>query len=137
MLIVLFAYYNGDLKKTLTPATVYNSAELLTGAPIISPKVKQHILYGDRTGGGHKYGMNKPCKSEFPKSWNDDKIISNIKRVASNDNAKWKEQHNGYYVSEIMEEGVKIRVVLGDKKRNIITAYPVETKRNPCPANDN
>lgn len=46
----------------------------------------QHILYGDMRGGGHKFGVGKPCKSEFPQGWDDDKIIDVTRKIAANDN---------------------------------------------------
>lgn len=97
-----------------------------------------HILYGDRSGGGHLYGIGKPCKSEFPKGWRAEKVLANIQTAAANDNADWQEQENGYFVAEAPVDGVKIRVVLSRDRKTVITAYPVNVKRNPCPAaNDN
>jgi hypothetical protein len=117
----------GDYLATLTPVD-------------ISPQREQHILYGDATGGGHKFGVGKPCKSEFPQDWNDDKIIGTIERIAANDNLFWKEQDNGYYAAEQSVEGVKIRVILDKQRDDVVTGYPVNRKRNRCgpaPANDN
>lgn len=107
----------------------------------IPPRREAHILYGDASGGGHKAGIGKPCKSEFPADWNDDKIIGTIGRIAANDNLFWKEEPNGYYTAEQSIEGVRIRVVLDKEKDDVVTGYPVNVKRNPCPArtpaNDN
>lgn len=98
----------------------------------------EHILYGDQTGGGHKHGVNKPCKSEFPASWSDQKIIETVNTIAANDNTNWKQQENGYMVSDTKIENFKIRVVLDPEEPEIITAYPTNVRRNPCtPANDN
>ena len=104
----------------------------------IPPSRIYHILYGDAEGGGHKYGTNKPCKSEFPASWDDAKIISTIEKIAANDNNKWIKQKNGYYVHEENEGKIRIRVVMSRNKKYVVTAYPVNVPRNPCPAaNDN
>lgn len=103
----------------------------------ISQQRIDHILYGDDRGGGHKQGVGKPCKSEFPADWDDTQIIETTKRVAANDNLDWRREDNGYYVGEEMVEGVKVRVVLGPEKRRVITSYPTNVARNPCPANDN
>ena len=106
---------------------------------ILSPGSINHILHGDGVHGGHKHGTGTPCKSEFPASWDDDKIISVTKRIAANDNLLWEKQRNGYHVSEFWVEGVNVRVVLGPFKERVITSYPTNVPRNPCPkpANDN
>ena len=100
---------------------------------IISEDREQHILYGDGRSGGHLHGTGTPCKSEFPESWNADKIIEVTREIAANDNLPWELQDNGYYVSESYEGEVRVRVVKGPQKRRVITAYPVNVKRNPCP----
>ncbi|MCB1783784.1 MAG: EndoU domain-containing protein [Alphaproteobacteria bacterium] len=107
------------------------------GDPVLSQKAVQHILYGDARGGGHKYGQNAPCKSEFPASWDEVRIKATVQKLAANDNADWARQANGYFVSEQMDSGVKVRVVLNRAKDEVVTAYPVNVPRNPCPANDN
>lgn len=119
-----------------------NSGEYLaTLTPVdISAAREKHILYGDATGGGHKFGAGKPCKSEFPQDWDDTKIIGTIERIAANDNLFWKEEPNGYHSAEQSVDGVRIRVVLDKQKDDVVTGYPVNRKRNPCgpaPANDN
>jgi hypothetical protein len=123
----------------LATAAQENQADINISAPILTEKRKQHILYGDHTGGGHLYGQKKACKSEFPKSWSEDKIISTVKTMAANDHAAWRQSNrNGNWVSHHEKEGLRIRIVLDDERREIITAYPINVKRNPCPAaNDN
>jgi|GEM_PF-2406504 len=105
----------------------------------ISPQRREHILHGDATGGGHMHGANKPCKSEFPEHWNEDTIIKEVELIAANDNLAWQQQRNGYYVTEQKVGTVKVRVVKGRNGKDVITAYPTNVKRNPCPrhANDN
>ena len=107
----------------------------------ISTKRETHILYGDKSGGGHFFGVGKPCKSEFPKDWDKSDILQTVKILATNDNLNWKQQKNGYYVAEDTIDGLRIRVVLDEEKDDVITAYPVNVSRNPCPtqkpANDN
>lgn len=104
----------------------------------LSEKRIQHILYGDGTGGGHRHGANKPCKSEFPASWSDEKIIETVKQIAANDNTDWTMQDNGNAVADTKIENLKIRVVMNPETAEIITAYPTNVRRNPCtPANDN
>ena len=99
----------------------------------LSAQRREHILFGDETGGGHKHGVGKPCKSEFPETWDNEKIIETTKRIASNDNARWRQEDNGYFVTEQIQDDVKVRVVLDGQKRNIITSYPINVPRNPCP----
>jgi hypothetical protein len=109
----------------------------------ITDAQRTHILKGDDVdGGGHLYGTNKPCKSEFPESWDADKVIREITLIAANDNVKWKKESNGYYIGEAMaDDGVKIRVVRDRQNKMVVTAYPLNMPRNPCPrqtpANDN
>lgn len=118
----------GDYLATLTPVD-------------ISPQREKHILYGDATGGGHRHGVGKPCKSEFPADWDDARIIDTIERLAANDNLFWKQEPNGYHTAEQSVDGVRIRVVMDKHKAQVITGYPVDVRRNPCPtrapANDN
>lgn len=103
-------------------------------APRLSQQRIQHILYGDHSGGGHKFGANIPCKSEFPSNWTDQDIIETVKTLAANDNAGWKKQNNGYYTAEQnTQDGTRVRIVLDREGDDIITAYPVNTRRNACP----
>ncbi len=118
-------------------ATYVAPSEIKNRDIALSERRAQHILYGDERGGGHMFGTGAPCKSEFPADWGSHRILEATKQIAANDNLDWERQGNGYYVAEKLEDGVKIRVVLDGQKRNIITSYPTNTKRNPCPANDN
>lgn len=107
----------------------------------VSEQARTHILYGDKRGGGHKAGIGKPCKSEFPATWADDDIIDTIRIMAANDNLKWRKQENGYYITEDSIDGIRVRVVLDRERDDVVTAYPLNVKRNACPArkpaNDN
>lgn len=105
--------------------------------PVITGLRRTHILYGDQSGGGHLHGTGKPCKSEFPAHWSADKIIDTTLRAAANDNIPWRQQENGYYVADVMAEDVRLRIVLNSDKSEVVTAYPINVQRNPCPANDN
>lgn len=99
---------------------------------ILTQQAKQHILHGNHTGGGHLYGAGKPCKSEFPKDWDINKVINTVTRQASNDNINWRQEDNGYHVSEKNHGNVRVRVVMDDDRSHIITAYPTNQPRNPC-----
>jgi hypothetical protein len=51
----------------------------------VSPERREHILDGDADGnggGGHRHGVGKPGKTEFPASWDDKKIIDALLDVA-------------------------------------------------------
>lgn len=107
-------------------------------APQLDARHRQHLLYGDAHGGGHLHGTGSPCKSEFPAGWSADDIIGTVTAAAANDNLPWRHQANGYDVADTVEKGVKIRIVVNRPRGEIITAYPLDTPRNPCPAaNDN
>ena len=117
-------------------ANASSSSQITTSREIILTEERvQHILYGDATGGGHIYGAGKPCKSEFPKDWPVTTIVMAIMRTAANDNLDWRQEDNGYYTAEKVWEDVKMRVVLDSNKQEIITAYPINTPRNPCETN--
>jgi len=100
--------------------------------PEISKEAKAHILHGDKSGGGHLYGTGKACKTEFPKDWDEAEILNNIKKVAANDNLKWKKEKNGYFVATQKVEDVNVRVVLDKERDGVVTAYPINGKMNPC-----
>lgn len=107
--------------------------------PVLTEQAEQHLLHGDDRGGGHLHGTGKACKSEFPADWDADEVIDHVKTVAANDNLDWEEQRNGYHVAEQMVQGTRVRVVLNQNRTKIVTAYPTNVERNPCPkaANDN
>jgi hypothetical protein len=107
-------------------------------APRLPDSRRIHILYGDDHGGGHLHGVNRPCKSEFPADWSEKDIVASVKAIAANDNLGWQRQKNGNVVADTVDHGVKIRVVLNSDLTEIVTAYPLSTPRNACPAaNDN
>jgi len=121
-------------EEALDDAQTYGNDLMTPAMPvIISDDRVQHILYGNGKSGGHLYGTGTPCKSEFPQEWNEDKVISVTRKIAANDNLDWERQDNGYYVSEAFEGDVRVRVVKGPKKQRVITAYPTNVERNPCP----
>jgi hypothetical protein len=46
------------------------------------PERVEHILDGDKWGGGHRSGVGRPGKTEFPADWNDERINGHIMDVA-------------------------------------------------------
>ena len=126
-----------EISQTETSAGPAPVKEDFNRASHISPERRTHILHGDITGGGHLYGTGAPCKSEFPKHWGEETIIKEVELIAANDNLNWEQQRNGYYVTEQDVGTVKVRVVKARNGEDVITAYPINVPRNPCPANDN
>ncbi len=104
--------------------------------PHISQQAKIHILYGDETGGAHFHTVTTPCKSLFPKSWGPDKIIQVTEKIAANDNLEWAQFKSGKMYAQDLEEGILVRVVMDAEREFVITSYPLNADRNPCP-NDN
>ncbi|MCB1681567.1 MAG: EndoU domain-containing protein [Alphaproteobacteria bacterium] len=132
LLLLLISVFSAQFQQK----TAANLTE--RGSIALSPDRIKHILYGDKTGGGHRHGQHKPCKSEFPENWSDQKIIDTVSKIASNDNTNWNRQDNGYFVTNTKIENLKIRVVVNSDKTQVITAYPTNVPRNPCTAaNDN
>lgn len=101
--------------------------------PRLSPQREAHILYGDDRGGGHLHGVGQPCKSEFPAAWTARDVIKNVREAAANDNINWRREQNGYYSGEGTIHRVRVRIILDGEKDDIITAYPINLPRNPCP----
>lgn len=152
MVIGTFAFYNGAPSDANNTSIELNAIKPASGKPIEQSVVEEqslpnyilteqaqiHILYGDATGGGHIYGTKRPCKSMFPKEWGADKVISAVKQIAANDNLNWRQRKNGRYIAEDKIDDVNVRVVMGSERKKVITAYPLNAPRTPCPAaNDN
>ena len=95
--------------------------------PVLDERGRAHILEG------HLAGAGVPCKSEFPADWDAGAIEANVERLAANDNAQWRREDNGYYVTEgDSEDGLKVRVVIDGQRQHIVTAYPLNVDRNAC-----
>jgi hypothetical protein len=61
----------------------------------VTPERRRHILDGDATGGGHRYGTGRLGKSEFPPDWTDDTIIRAIEEIAADPVSRRQGQRNG------------------------------------------
>lgn len=107
----------------------------------LSDTALHHILEGDSHGGGHRHGQGAACKSEFPAGWDDAKIATVIRSAANNNSMGWKKADNGYYTADTFVDGLRLRIVTDREGDDVVTAYPLDTPRNPCPArapaNDN
>lgn len=96
------------------------------------PERQVHILSGEADGGGgHRWGTGRPGKSEFPRSWSDDKIIEEIESVANDSNSSSELQGNGRTRITGTRDGIDIDVIVDSDGTNIRTAYPTNTPRNP------
>lgn len=84
----------------------------------------RHILDGDpdSDGGGHRHGTGRPGKTEFPKDWPEDLIVSAVEDVGRKpDHVEW--QPNGRWRVSGEHDGVRVSaVVLPDGR--IWTAWP-------------
>lgn len=111
----------------------YDDPSPFQNTPALTAESKQHILYGDGESGGHRHSTGTPCKTEFPSYWDEDKIFQTVKQIAANDNLNWRLESNGYEVAEETYDSVEIRVVVDPQRNEVVTAYPTNLPRNPCP----
>ena len=110
-----------------SPRSAWDNADPLTRPPLdalrMSPERAVHILDGDATGGGHRYGTGSPGKTEFPASWDENKITDSILSVArSPDSAIL--QRNGRWKAEGVRDEVMLTVIITADGR-IWSAYPL------------
>lgn len=105
---------------------------------LASPGRTKHILQGDATGGGHKFGLSRILngKSKFPPTWSEKRVMHAVSEVATSPNSTWTQQtgkagakftKKGVPVKFKVDgefDGVKIRaIVQGD---DIVTAFPTK-----------
>ena len=105
----------------------------------VSPERTTHILDGDSNGGGHRHGIGLPEKTEFPASWDDKKIMSNVLDVAQRPDAPPVLQHwNNRWVCSGTRDSVEVSVIV-QRSGEIWTAWPEEGSpgvvRNPKKGN--
>jgi hypothetical protein len=110
-----------------SPRSAWDNADARTRPPLdalrMPPERVIHILDGDATGGGHRYGTGTPGKTEFPASWDEDKITDSILSVArSPDSASL--QRNGRWKAEGVRDDVMLAVIIMADGR-IWSAYPL------------
>ncbi len=98
---------------------------------LLDSKAERHILDGDETGGGHRFGTGRAGKSEFPETWSDAKIKFEILDIATDPVTLWsKPDARGYVSGEAEREGIIIRVIYDSRKSRIVTAYPTNLPKN-------
>jgi len=79
----------------------------------LSPERRRHILDGDAGGGGHRHGTGNPGKTEFPASWDDERIIAVLSDVARRpDQPPRQQEWNGRWVARGTRDDVGIVVVI-------------------------
>ena len=94
---------------------------------------RQHILYGDPSGGGggHKAGIGKTGKTEFPPSWTDDEIITAIEHVANDIGSSRVVKSTGRTECENHYNGQDIKVIVENDGVSIVTGFPINVPKNP------
>lgn len=86
---------------------------------------KIHILDGEGNGkGGHVAGTGNPGKTEFPESWDDDKIINNIEDVAKAPDRPPTLEQSGNYKFNGTRDGVEIEGYVTPEGQ-VQTGYPL------------
>lgn len=92
----------------------------------VSPERTTHILDGDPgdEGGGHRHGVGKPGKTEFPASWEDKKIVDALVDVARRpDLPPVRQERNDRWIARRTRDDVGIVVAIARDGR-IWTAWP-------------
>jgi hypothetical protein len=92
---------------------------------ILSPERAVHILDGDATGGGHRYGTGKPGKTEFPADWDDAKVLGAIQDVAqAPDQQPLYQVWNDRWLTRGTRDGVEIVAVVSTDAR-VLSGWPL------------
>lgn len=90
----------------------------------LSPERTTHILDGDETGGGHRHGTGIPGKTEFPASWDDERIIDTVVDVARRPDLPPKHQEwNDRWVARGTRDDVEVVAVI-ERDGRIWTSWP-------------
>jgi len=87
---------------------------------------RAHILDGDATGGGHRYGTGHPGKTEFPADWTDARIAAAIVSVArAPDHVPVRQNWNERWRVRGACDGVE-GVAIVEPGGTVWTAWPLE-----------
>ena len=101
-----------------TESSGWDSVDAADRPPVdairVSPERRGHILDGEADGrGGHRYGTGNPGKTEFPSSWNDEKIIDALLDVARRpDHPPRQQEWNDRWVARGTRDDVEVVVVI-------------------------
>ncbi len=103
----------------------------------VSPERTTHILDGDADGGGggHRHGVGKPGKTEFPANWDDEKVIATVLDVARKpDKPPTRQDWNDTWLCAGTRDNVEVTAVI-ERSGDILTGWPEEggpgVVRNP------
>ena len=103
----------------------------------VSPERRVHILDGDADGGGggHRHGVGKPGKTEFPANWDDEKVIATVLDVARRpDKPPTHQDWNDTWLCAGTRDNVEVTAVT-ERSGDILTGWPEEggpgVVRNP------
>jgi hypothetical protein len=101
----------------------------------MSPERATHILDGEPRGGGHRHGTGRSGKTEFPASWDDEKIMDNALDVARRpDDAPTLQHRNNRWICTGTREDVEVSVIVL-RSGEVWTSWPEEggpgVVRNP------
>lgn len=106
-----------------------NEAVFPKGKPMLTERNWRHILDGEPDGsgkGGHRFGTNQLGKTEFPKTWSDDKIKAAVEETL--DQPQWSQMERKTARLRRVVDGVavEVRVNVGSRRRapQLVTAYP-------------
>lgn len=88
----------------------------------LSAKKLNHILHGDRKGGGHFHTATKKGKTHFPSWWTAEDILEAIEDVQLHGKAYQLEET--VYIYEGFSRGVLVRVRVRDHE--VGTVYPIQ-----------
>src|SRR6266851_485164 len=92
----------------------------------VSPERTTHILDGDSTGGGHRHGVGKPGKTEFPASWDDEKVIATVLDFARKpDKPPTHQDWNDTWLCAGTRDNVDVSAVV-ERSGDILTGWPEE-----------
>jgi len=102
----------------------------------VTPERTTHILDGDANGGGgHRHGVGKPGKTEFPASWADERVIANVLDVPRRpDKPPIHQDWNNTWLCTGTRDAVDVWAVV-ERSGGILTGWPGEggpgVVRNP------
>jgi hypothetical protein len=103
----------------------------------VSSERHVHILDGDAdgSGGGHRHGVGKPGKTEFPANWGDEKVIATVLDVARKpDKPPTHQDWNDTWLCAGTRDNVEVTAVI-ERSGDILTGWPEEggpgVVRNP------
>ncbi|MGL6349330.1 MAG: EndoU domain-containing protein [Aeromonas sp.] len=117
------------------------AAESIGGpSNLASPGRTNHILFGDATGGGHKFGISRffNGKSKFPATWSNEKIMTSVSDIATDPSLTWKQLTGvkgtsftkagkpARFSVEGVRHGATIRVIVEPAGDGIITGFKIK-----------